>query len=713
MKISRYILVAATLATCLSCVEENFDQNTHSNLENIEGAVRFGLSPDTKTVYGSTYQINWVDGDQIAIYSAEALDNASNRAVQRATYTVSPLTNDAKKGTISAISENVLKWGSESEHTFYAVYPSNDNIKIGFTPEGAIDPGKIYFPAEHTQYVTLGVKDNNNNYPCTPDMKNAYMVAKASGTPAQFANKPVFLNFEPIMTTLDIVVKGRDEENAQYVTITGVSIGYDLPTDSPTTRFKYDADAASLAMQGQDTTATKHETIFVGIKNGTNKGDYLDLEPGETVTLTAFVPPFVINNDRPITIRVHSTGGTEVKATLKGASIAPKSRRKINLPAYPKNQLNGNNWITPLNDDIYVSQLSIPGTHDAATMNCALDAGKCQSKSITEQLLLGIRAFDLRPTTPDYTETGGFLTFGSSRTCTYETGDNKNLPIYHGSISCGVTLTKVFKDFNDYLEQNPGEFIIVTLRWENEGAASASLGGSISYQDGSQYASHTFAKAFREFIKDESKYPTKRRVKFKNNLTIGEMRGKILIIHRGLQGSSPDEFYTLKSTEEAQDGVVFVTGWPAGGEKVTTDAFFKSHYEGKSIGSMYCQDYYNVKNTTSKIDLIKKELGYSSQSHTNETYKHIWFINHCSGYSGALFNTATGQAYANNAKQVNLPIYEYITSETFVGSTGIMMLDFVGDRFEKSTGNVEVYGDLLPQAIIDNNYKFRMKRSGE
>ena len=39
-----------------------------------------------------------------------------------------------------------------------------------------------------------------------------------------------------------------------------------------------------------------------------------------------------------------------------------------------------------------------------------------------------------------------------------------------------------------------------------------------------------------------------------------------------------------------------------------------------------------------------------------------------------------------------------------------MIMDFVGAR---KSGNYTVYGDLCPQAIINNNYKYHMKRKGE
>lgn len=117
-----------------------------------------------------------------------------------------------------------------------------------------------------------------------------------------------------------------------------------------------------------------------------------------------------------------------------------------------------------------MSQLSIPGTHDAATQNAGylITAGRCQDYTIEEQLAMGIRAFDLRPTT-----TGNRFSD--------ETSDgNRNLPIYHGMTSCKTDMETVFSTFNTFLAKNPGEFIIVTCRWENEGAYGYPLSTSFS-----------------------------------------------------------------------------------------------------------------------------------------------------------------------------------------------------------------------------------------
>lgn len=82
-----------------------------------------------------------------------------------------------------------------------------------------------------------------------------------------------------------------------------------------------------------------------------------------------------------------------------------------------------------------------------------------------------------------------------------------------------------------------------------------------------------------------------------------------------------------------------------------------------------------------------------------------WALNHTSGYDG--ISGTTGR-YQKNASQVHRPIHNTLTNETDFGPTGIVFMDWVGTR---EASSYTVYGDLLPQAIIDHNYKYRMLRA--
>ena len=107
------------------------------------------------------------------------------------------------------------------------------------------------------------------------------------------------------------------------------------------------------------------------------------------------------------------------------------------------------NWITTLNlnDNLYISQLSLPGAHDAATGTLS-SSGKCQTLSLTGLWDAGVRVFDLRPT------------------------DDTNCPIYHGAgltgSNTGITLTDALNDITGKLNTYPREFAIILMRNEND-----------------------------------------------------------------------------------------------------------------------------------------------------------------------------------------------------------------------------------------------------
>lgn len=733
MKKFIYAIFAFAVLAFVGCTKEDIDDVTVQPGE----AISFGVMTEgTRTVYGSqnttdhTWPIYWTSTDQIRVFSAQAQSTQSTAAdVAYADYKVNG-NGTASKATIAAVDTNkALKWNSEYgvQHTFYATYPgANNNITVDAN-------GIATFPINRNQICDLE-SSTDGNYVFKPRMENQYMVATAGENPKDLADGEVWLDFKPVMTTLDIIVNGQAANNySGNITVTGVSIIMEYNTTAANaSTFAYDIEGGHIVASASSsaTTNTVSNTIFIGIENG--DVDAIELAPGKTLKLTAFVPP-VQGVDYTMKVRVHAAGTTELIATLAtataegGATIKgtetkldPSSKAQFILPVIPNPLPAGNNWITPLSDDIYVSQLSIPGTHDAASKECT-SVGRTQDLTILEQLNIGIRAFDLRPTCPD--SDGGFLGMGKS--CKVTTGDNAKLPIYHGIANCNTTLVDVFAVFNEWLDDNPGEFIIVTLRWEEESNAS---GLGMSYEGSEKWS--TFEKAFTNFLNNEIYYPLKRRVEFKKDLTVGDMRadydkdgkpdGKILIICRPSQGSNPDSYYTgTDSSIKATNGTVFVTGWPANQENpyVQQNGTFKMYYEGASVGTFMCQDYYQISDFTKKSSLIKDLLAYSTKAHTDNAYINTWFINHCSGYENGdwIELWPSVSEYAENSRVTNQDIFNYLNGKTTyngstapVGSTGIMMLDFVGSR--TSSTNHLVYGDILPQVIIDNNYKYTMKR---
>ena len=362
-----------TLALCAGVVSACVDENINSDKDVNGKAIKFGLSSQkTKTVYDDkdSYQINWVNGDQITIFCAEA------ESAKSALYNVTPAST-AKDGTITNAGSDVLQWGGDGlKHHFYAVYPGS-TAKVD-------ENGIATFSINRNQKCTVTTTNGyDTDVVAKPDMKNANMVADTAIEPT---DEPVSLSFKPLMTTLEIVVTGPETNiNSSNARVTGVSIVSTITTTSSENGDSFKYDIANSAITGSGNTGaetTKSETTFISLVDDKGNATYVDLANGKTLTLTAFLPPMSEKQaaamNRQVKIRVHITGNAELSASVKTnetsdnwtTQFKPAAKKKIILHAIPSGkQESGNNWITPLDGNIYVSQMSIPGSHDAATVS--------------------------------------------------------------------------------------------------------------------------------------------------------------------------------------------------------------------------------------------------------------------------------------------------------------------------------------------------------
>lgn len=661
-----YVLALALCAGVVSgCVDEDLDGG-----KEVSGkAIKFGLSSQkTKTEYDGKdpYQINWVNGDQIKIFCAEA------ETAKSALYNVTPAStaNDgttAKDGTIANAGSDVLKWGGDAlTHHFYAVYPG-ESESVTVTNNGIAT-----FSINRNQKCTVTTtKGYNADVVAKPDMKNALMVAHTATEPT---DGTVGLTFKPIMTTLEIVVKGPNTNiNSSNARVTGISLATTMTTNSnsETASFQYDIQNGALTgSAGSGEVTTKTETTFISLVDADGKATYVDLANGHTLTFTVFMPPMTKEQavllKRQIKVRVHITGNAELTASIKTntdtdpwiTQIEPSSKKKITLPAIPSGkQESGNNWITPLDGNIYVSQMSIPGSHDAATgEDMATILGdifaQTQDLKLQNQWNLGVRAFDLRP-------------------AIYKRGSTNELWLYHGKTRVAVSWATAMNTLKDNLTSHPGEFAIVLFRHEDE---------STLYKNTNTTDFDNYMKAWVNANKGWI-------VNWRPDITIEECRGKVILISR---------FYG------SWDYGCF-TGWSHDAAGSTTTV---NNANNSASGTMYVQDYYNASSHDTKFTSIKTYLDIAQQFHTSDTMKNHWMLNHVSGYVGY----STSNTYRANAAAQNPKVIEYLHNRATPGSTGILLFDYSGSA---TSGSYNVQGDVMLQTVIDNNYKYRMKRKGE
>ena len=650
-----------TLALCAGVVSACVDENINSDKDVNGKAIKFGLSSQkTRTVYDDTdpYQINWVNGDQIKIFCAEA------ETAKSALYNVTPASL-AKEGTIAKAGSDVLQWGGDGlTHHFYAVYPgSTANVD---------ENGIATFSINRNQKCTVTTTNGyDTDVVAKPDMKNANMVAYKKTEPT---DEPVSLSFKPLMTTLEIVVTGPTTNiNSSNARVTGVSIVSTIKTTSSESgdSFKYDIVKGVITGSGNTgAETTKSETTFISLVDDKGNATYVDLANGHTLTLTAFLPPMseaqAAAMKRQVKVRVHITGNAELSASVKTnetsdnwtTQFKPAAKKKIILHAIPSGkQESGNNWITPLDGNIYVSQMSIPGSHDAATgEDMATFIGdifaQTQEQTLQTQWNLGIRAFDLRP-------------------AIYKGRSTNELWLYHGVTRVSISWATAMKTIKDNLKAHPGEFAIILFRHEDEGTTN---------KDNDETHFNTYmtnwVNANKEWIVD-----------WRPDITIDECRGKIILISR-FSGSWEYGCFT---------------GWSHVAEGATTTVRNASN---TVTGTMYVQDYYNASSHDTKFTSIRKYLDIAQEFHTNKTMKNHWMLNHVSGYA----RISSSDTYRSNAAAQNPKVIEYLHNRTTPGSTGIILFDYSGAA---TSGRYNVHGDVMLQTIIDNNYKYRMCRKGE
>lgn len=335
---------------------------------------------------------------------------------------------------------------------------------------------------------------------------------------------------------------------------------------------------------------------------------------------------------------------------------------------------NGNNWMSNLPDDALVCQLSLPGAHDAATgeNDWAIEAlvtgplnSQAQDVKVSVMRENGVRVFDVRPSL------SGNVLYNS-----------------HGIARINKTVESLLDDMIAFLDAHPSEFFIFHI-----------------FHGGSEWKGAEFAELL---AKDKFK---SRLVPFRNTLTVGEMRGKLLFLCRHDHAGTPWDGGFLRNWgehnyENDRNSYINVNG-------------IDDYNYNDGAASLCVQDFSGpVRDgeVESKKESIGRLLDYSTHHTVAQPGQAVWTFNFASGYSKVLSlfgnDISLSDGYRDNATHANKYIYEYLTREDYQpGPTGMMMIDYVctettnfNDSRYSSIGN-ETYGYKVVEAIIDNNFR--------
>ncbi|MDB4958477.1 MAG: phosphatidylinositol diacylglycerol-lyase [Myxococcales bacterium] len=147
-------------------------------------------------------------------------------------------------------------------------------------------------------------------------------------------------------------------------------------------------------------------------------------------------------------------------------------------------------WMSRVTDMRYLTELSIPGTHDAgARFEPYPGLSKAQELTIAQQLAAGVRFFDIR--------------------CRHV--DNQFL-IYHGAIDQNQTFDEVLATMFGFLDAHPKEALIVSIKEE-----SVASGATRTFEE--TFATYVAQARDRWFL--EAGVPL-----------LGDARGKLVLLRR-------------------------------------------------------------------------------------------------------------------------------------------------------------------------------------
>ena len=152
--------------------------------------------------------------------------------------------------------------------------------------------------------------------------------------------------------------------------------------------------------------------------------------------------------------------------------------------------LDTENWMSLLNDNELITNISIPASHNSCTYTTSIPFSKCQTQNLQQQLNYGVRYLDLR-----------FL---------YK---KEKLQMYHGWDNLGISFESCLGQIKDFLDKHPSEIILLRLQREK-------LGGPITDDTYYDAIVSTFDKVGLPLI-DSSEL---------TDLKIGNLRGKTIVV---------------------------------------------------------------------------------------------------------------------------------------------------------------------------------------
>lgn len=733
MKKVFYSLIALTLMITAAGCQDDTVTSTIDNPAQTGDEISFGMSLpqngiETRTAYGTpidtdndqkldAFPVYWENGDEIAIYCPQA-SMPTNKLVHY-TIGVSDGTSSTAE-TVTKIGDAGLQWGSEDLHKFYGFYP------VKFV-KGTESSGLFNLTLPVEQRPLRFEQDKNGNYKAVSNPEFAIMYAyrgqKKSLTPV---GTDIDLQFKPLSTILEIEVSAPSNIT-EPVTLTNINVealdGTPIVGDFtaqvyPGSDTEESYESTVVCKTNMSDVVTDNISVPCSWTNDQGRLEYVKLAAGKKLVVRAFLIPNENEIDGSnIKITVATSGGTVHKTLTTSDNsfkILPHKVSRVTLPTLPlPTQYNVNYWMSSLDPDIYLTELSIPGSKFTNTSSY-------QPTGTEQQYKDGVRAFILQTQ--------------ASRRWSISSGDWD----YSVSVNNAGTLKESFQQIAQYLENAEtafasegkvsNEFALVMVTYKKDGWFD-------------RIQEEIWINGIQEEISEMAADPSYRiyNSEVTPETTIEDVRGHIIVKanvnsnHMVTTGATAPILYSLWDGPygpETSEGSGINYQDKFGGMPLYWQNY--QAYDGNSAGNSKLRWYYQEVTSTSKsgtgsnaeatyqskVDAITKQFSMGVDLYKKESHD-TWLMNDIGGEktdagsgttSHAEGNYSDGIVYSNGieyttAELNQLCLNELLTREENAGM-GLIFMNFA-NRGE--TGK-KFQSDLILQTIIDNNFKFALRK---
>lgn len=729
---------------------------------------------NSRTIYGdrkgNEYPIYWVNNDEIGIFCPQA-GNHVNTPNKEFHYKVVTEGDKSTTGTLAKINDgdNGLQWGDGDEHHFYAIYPASASqggvsaTEVKCQIPVRQDPISIKFDGTDT-YTAYP----NMNYAYMYAHSKASRLTEGD-QPITLAFKPLVTVLE---ITVNGPKAGTVAGDSYQVSQVSIRSNEDIAGEFLLTideNFGSNDGKCTPVNNGTVSNLVTIPTYMDGKPVTLKTGQKLVVKAfmlpytNPQVSQTAVTVNMVGQGSNTKLLQTADIVSHKINITslpaLQGTDFY------YWLSAMDKRTYFSQLSI-PGTHNSYSYNPNVVGSNTVM--------GPYQKLNVEEQFAAGARAFSFMVGFENADKANDAVDFGNSGWFTAYTNWNNDYDLYtYDANSVGAKLTAALDSYVSMLDQRITEynnkyaslgrtcqeFIVLNINFKQ-------LRTSGSDNSGKYWEVKRWIKELDRILDDYTPPSSiKNSITLETNLnantTIEDLMGKIVVFVNyqcpelpfkagavepgSITGGGEDyDGFTYDPTTDATNYVFMRQAYDTFGNDISSTLYaqndrdidypyymtpenatgitvWKQHLERLNNPLISVPNWTDNTRIDKKISIVKdfiQQAINNNKPDAGDAGLRNWYINSLGGFcvvnDNQSYNPALGQSgnTVTAANVINGPIYDYLIDPTNNSAPiGVVLMNFLGcDRLDNEGGELNVYGKWLPQTIIENNFRFELKR---